>query len=397
MRYQHAYIPYGAYWTSPFCRWQGSFAGLHPLRFAADVACRALDERGIPTTAFDGLVLGTTVPSRHAFYGGSWLAGLLGASEVTGPVVSQACATSARVLAVAAGEVEAAGDRCVLAITADRTSNGPHLVWPDAASPGGRPEAEDWVWDNFGHDPYTGGSMLQTAENVAEEAGISTMEQHELVLLRYAQYQAALADDRTFQRRYMVAPIEVPAGGRRTIEVVGDEGVYPSTPEGLARLKPVLPAGTVTFGGQTYAADGNAGALVTTAERAAELGKDGVTVQLASFAEGRAKPGYMPQAIVPAAERALADAGIAAGDLAAVNTHNPFAVNDIYLSRALGLDITAMNRFGSSLIWGHPQAPTGLRSVIELVETLVTLGGGYGLFVGCSAGDSAAAVVVKVR
>jgi acetyl-CoA acetyltransferase len=47
-------------------------------------------------------------------------------------------------------------------------------------------------------------------------------------------------------------------------------------------------------------------------------------------------------------------------------------------------------------VWGHPQGPTGLRSIIELIEDLTLLGGGYGLFTGCAAGDSAAAVVLKV-
>ncbi|MCC7020252.1 MAG: thiolase family protein [Ardenticatenales bacterium] len=396
MRYDRVFIPYGAYWSSPFCRWQGSFAGLHPLQLAAEVASQSLTKSAIPASVLDGLVLGTTVPSPHGFYGGPWLTGLLGAGEVTGTVVSQACATSARALAVAAGEVETAADRCVLVIAADRTSNGPHLVWPNAG-PGARPLAEDWVWDNFGFDPSTGGTMLQTAENVAREAGITTVEQHEVVLLRYAQYLDSLADDRAFQRRYMPIPLEVSGNGRRSITVEGDEGIHPTTVDGLNQLKPVMPGGTVTAGGQTHPADGNAGAVVTTASRAAELSHDGITVQLVSYAEARAKPGYMPQAIVPAAVRALAEADVKAGDLTAVTTHNPFAVNDIYLSRALGLDLTAMNRFGSSLVWGHPQAPTGLRSVIELIETLAMSGGGYGLFVGCSAGDSAAALVLKVE
>ena len=104
----------------------------------------------------------------------------------------------------------------------------------------------------------------------------------------------------------------------------------------------------------------------------------------------------MPMAIVPAAELALGRAGIGAGDLASITTHNPFAVNDVYLARTLKLDPERMNRHGSSLVWGHPQGPTGLRSVIELIEDLAMTGGGYGLFTGCAAGDSAAAVVLKV-
>ena len=96
------------------------------------------------------------------------------------------------------------------------------------------------------------------------------------------------------------------------------------------------------------------------------------------------------------AQAALKRAGVTAGQLKAVKTHNPFIVNDIVLADGLGLDVMAMNRFGCSLVWGHPQAPTGLRAVIELIEELVMLGGGLGLFTGCAAGDSAMAVVVEV-
>ena len=56
--------------------------------------------------------------------------------------------------------------------------------------------------------------------------------------------------------------------------------------------------------------------------------------------------------------------------------------------------LEAMNNYGSSLIWGHPQGPTGMRLIIELIEELVLLGDGYGLFTGCAAGDTAAAVVI---
>src|SRR5690606_11697025 len=116
-----------------------------------------------------------------------------------------------------------------------------------------------------------------------------------------------------------------------------------------------------------------------------------------SFGQSRVQAGFMPAAPGPAAQRALAAAGLKAGDLAAIKTHNPFIVNDLLMSRELGIDARKMNRFGCSLVWGHPQAPMGIRGVIELIEELVLTGGGYGLFVGCAAGDSAMAVVVKVQ
>ena len=421
MRFENVCIPYGAYWSTPFCKWQGSFASLHPIRFAAEEACRAMDERGLEPAVFDALYLGTTVPAPNSFYGAPWLAGLIGAEGITGPTINQACATSARVIGSAAAEVErgkvgpsagrakagkghsaaqAGNGRApaVLCITADRTSNGPHLVYPNPLAPGGRPDMEDWVWDNFNRDPFAGNAMIQTAENAAREAGITTQAQHAAVLMRHAQYQAALADESAFLKRFMVTPVQVNPTGRKVIgEVAGDEGVFPTTAEGLAKLRPVLPEGTVTFGGQTYPADGNAGMVVTSRERAQEMSRDpAIEVQILAFAEGRAKKGFMPLANIPAASRALGQADLKVGDWAAVKTHNPFAVNDICLSEGLGIPLEKMNNYGCSLIWGHPQGPTGMRLIIELVEELVLRGGGYGLFTGCAAGDSAAAVVVRV-
>ena len=104
----------------------------------------------------------------------------------------------------------------------------------------------------------------------------------------------------------------------------------------------------------------------------------------------------MPQANLPAAKQVLEFAGLKVADLTAIKSHNPFAVNEICLSKGMGIPLEKMNNYGSSLIWGHPQGPTGMRLAIELIEELVILGGGYGLFTGCAAGDTAASLVVRV-
>ena len=96
MRFEKAYIPHGGYWSTPFSRWQGSFAHLNAISFAAQMAVRALQEREIGPDAFDCLYLGLTVPQKHSFYGGPWLAGLIGAETITGPIFSQACAVQKR-------------------------------------------------------------------------------------------------------------------------------------------------------------------------------------------------------------------------------------------------------------------------------------------------------------
>jgi acetyl-CoA acetyltransferase family protein len=400
VQFEDVWIPYRGYWSTPFCVWQGSLATLPPIPFAAEVAARALAERGIAPTDIDGLCLGTTISSKGSFYGAPWFAGLAGLGHATGPTINQACATSVRCLVQGAQELSTGGASVYLAEACDRTSNGPHVFYPNPAGPGGTGDSENLVLDSFGHDPWAKNSMLQTAENVAREAGITREAQEEITLLRYRQYRNATVDDSAFLRRYMPWPLEVKdARGKKVVATVtGDEGVHSTTAEGLAGLRPVMEGGTVTFGTQTHPADGNAGMLLAAGrDRARALSPKGeVDVQLLSFGQARVKKGFMPMAVVPAAVQALSRAGIKAGDLASVTSHNPFAVNDVYLARELKLDPERMNRHGCSLVWGHPQGPTGLRSIIELIEDLANVGGGYGMFTGCAAGDSAAAVVLKV-
>lgn len=399
MSFERAYIPYGGYWSTPFCRWQGSFKDLHSIKFAAEIGKRFLDERDIDPKQFEEVILGTTVPQISSFYGGPWLAGMLGAEHVTGPMIGQACATSAKCVLLAAQSVETGVHDSVLTVCADRCSNGPHLVYPDPQAPGGTVKDENWVWDNFGNDPFARNAMIDTAENVARAEDITKEEQDEVTYLRYRQYGDALKNDGEFRKRYMITPIEVKdKRGRKVVATVeGDEGVYPTTPEGLEKLRAVKPDGTVTFGTQTHPADGNSGIIVTTGERARRMSvEEGIGIRIVSYGEGRAKKGYMARAIVPAARKALRRAGISMDDVKAVKTHNPFAVNDIYFCREMGIDPEDMNNFGCSLIYGHPQGPTGERLIIELIEELVLRGGGYGLFDGCAAGDTAAALVLKV-
>jgi acetyl-CoA acetyltransferase len=318
-------------------------------------------------------------------------------------MVGQACATGARLTALAGFELEASAaageERLILAIAADRCSNGPHLYYPNPMGPGGTGDKEDWVLDNFDLDPYACNAMIDTAENVAKEARITREEQDEMTLLRYQQYDDALKDDAAFLRRFMIMPLDVKdARGRKVVATVdGDEGVFPTTAGGLAKLKPVREGGTITYGTQTHPADGNCGMIVSTREKARQLSRDPrIEIQLLSFGEARAKKGYMAQSIVPAARQALSRAGVSIEEMRVIKTHNPFAVNDIYFCREMGVKPGAMNHYGSSIVWGHPQGPTGLRLIIEVIEELILVGGGYGLFVGCAAGDTGAGVVVKV-
>jgi len=392
-----AYIPYKGYYSSPFSRWQGSMANENSIELAAATAKRWLAEKSWDPKVFDYLFLGITVHQNHGFYGGPWAAALMGATGIPGLLVSQACSTSTIAVGQASIGVETGLYETPICLLTDRCSNGPHAIWPNPNGPGGQVISEDWLMDNFSKDPWAGEAMVKTAENVSAEHGITREQCDAVTLRRYEQYTDALADDRAFQKRYMF-PVELKVSKKKTIMLEADEGIMETTAEGLANLKPVLPGGVLTYGAQTHPADGHCAITITTREKAKELSADpNVELQVVSYGYARAKPAFMAAAVYPAAQMALDKAGISAGDVKAVKTHNPFAANDIYLADKLGLDVNGMNNYGCSLIFGHPQGPTGGRLIIEGIEEVVMAGGGYMLFAGCAAGDTAAALVVKVN
>jgi acetyl-CoA acetyltransferase len=315
---------------------------------------------------------------------------------VPGLFVHQACTTSATCIYLAALNVENDIYKTGFALMSDRCSNGPHTIWPNPPGPGGEVISENWNMDNMNADPNTGYSMTQTGENVAKEIGATREEADAVTLRRYEQYLDALKDDRAFQKRYMM-PMEIPLTRKKIVTVDADEGVTECTAEGLARLRPVMPDGIHTFGSQTHPADGNAGVIVTTRDHAKELSADkSIEVQIISYGFARVKPGFMPAAPVPATQMALDNAGIKIEDVKAIKTHNPFAINDINLAKMMNIDVMKINNYGSSMIWGHPQGPTAGRLVVELIEEMVLLGGGYGLYTGCAAGDTGAAMLLKI-
>ena len=185
--------------------------------------------------------------------------------------------------------------------------------------------------------------------------------------MRYEQYLDSMANNRAFQKQYMF-PLEVAISRKKTILVEEDEGVTPTTAGGLAGLKPVEQGGVLTYGTQTHPADGNCGFIVTTREKAKELSRDpNIEVRVVSYGYARAARARMAAAPVPAAEKALEQAGLKISDIKVIKTHNPFIINDLNMAK----------------------------KICEMIEELVIRGGGYGLFTGCAAGDTGASLIVK--
>ena len=156
--------------------------------------------------------------------------------------------------------------------------------------------------------------------------------------MREQQYRDALSDGCAFQKRYMSLPFEVPdpAFRKTAATLESDDGIRFSSAEGLANLKPVQAGATVTFGGQTHPADGNAAIIVAEPERAGALSANrDIRVRLHGFGSARAAIAHMPerQSRPPRAPRRGRNQH---ERMDAVKTHNPFAVNDVLFSRQTG-------------------------------------------------------------
>jgi acetyl-CoA acetyltransferase len=391
-----AFIPYGGYYSTPFAKWQGSLANENSITLGAETTRRWLTQKGWNPEMYDYLILGITIGQPKFFYGGPWASALIGADHIPGVILSQACSTSTTGIFQAGVGLETGLYDTVCCLMVDRCSNGPHTIWPNPKGPGGEVLSENWMMDHFNKDPWAGGAMIQTAENVAAEAGITRDECDAVALRRYEQYQDALADDRRFQKRYMF-PAEVAVSKKKSVLIDADEGVMPTTADGLATLRPVLPKGVHTFGSQTHPADGNCALTVTSRENAKALSTDpDIEIQIVSYGYARTQKAFMAKAVVPAAKMALEKAGIGVNDVKAIKTHNPFAANDVFMAKEMSLDVNSFNNYGSSLVFGHPQAPTAGRLIIEGIEEVAQAGGGYLLFGGCAAGDTAAGLVLKI-
>jgi acetyl-CoA acetyltransferase len=396
-----AFIPYKGYYSSPFSRWQGSMANENAIVLGGATSKKWLAEKNWDPGMIEYLILGMTVSQHHQFYSSPWAAALIGAGSIPGVYLSQACTTSTTCIYQAAMGVETGLYKTCYTLMTDRCSNGPHTIWPNPMGPGGEVISENWLMDNFNGDPNVGLKMIETAENVAKEGNITKEACDALAIRRYEQYLDALADARAFQKRYMF-PVEVRISKKKTLLVEEDEGVTPCTEEGMARLKPVIPGGVLSFGAQTYPADGNCGLLVATEEKARELSADpSIPIQIISYGFSRTKPGYMAAAPVPASKMALEQAGLKITDMKIIKTHNPFVVNDLYFAQQMGIkaegtDDLGFNNYGCSMIYGHPQGPTAGRLIIEGLEEMAMKGGGYFLWTGCAAGDTGGAMILKV-
>ena len=378
-----------------------------PAHVLATTVVRAVLERtGLPVDAVDDVVLGNCYPTMDAPAIGRVAALDAGLPEsVTGMQIDRRCGSGLQAVLFAAMQVQLGTLDVVLAGGAESMSNAPFYTtgqrWGARTGPGvmlhdslstGRLTA------GGRYHPVPGG-MIETAENLRREYSISRAEQDEYAARSHQRAAAATAAGRFADE---LVPVTVP-GRRGDVVVDTDEHVRPdSTAEGLGRLRPLMgrddPDATVTAGNASGQNDGASLCVVTSPERAAELGLTPL-VRVVSWGQAGVAPETMGIGPVPAVAKALKAAELELADVDLIELNEAFAAQVLACTREWGFtdgDFDRLNVNGSGISLGHPVGATGGRILAKLTREMVRRDARYGVETMCIGGGQGMAAVFEL-
>jgi acetyl-CoA C-acetyltransferase len=242
------------------------------------------------------------------------------------------------------------------------------------------------------------GGMIETAENLRAEFRISRLDQDTLAV---QSHQRAVAAQKNGVFAEEIVPVSVPQ--RKGGPVVVDTDEHPRADTGidqLAKLKPIRakidPESTVTAGNASGQNDGAALCIVTTPEKAAELGLRPLA-RLASWAVAGVPPRTMGIGPVPATEKALSRLGLGLADMGVIELNEAFAAQALAVLRTWDLspDDPRLNPSGSGISLGHPVGATGARMLTTLLREMDRREARYGLETMCIGGGQGLAAVFE--
>ena len=249
-----------------------------------------------------------------------------------------------------------------------------------------------------GKDHPVLGGMIETAENVRKRYSIGREEQDRLAVRSHEKATAAVKDGRFADE---LVPVTVP--GRKSDTVVeADEHIRPDAAlEKLATLRPIMgkqdPDATVTAGNASGQNDGAAVCIVTTPDKAAELGLRPLA-RLVSWGVAGVGPEVMGIGPVPATEAALGRAGLSLADLDVIELNEAFAAQALGVGREWGIDLITderVNPNGSGISLGHPVGATGVRILATMLREMERREARYGLETMCIGGGQGLAAVFE--
>ena len=389
---------------TPIGRYGGMFRDLTAVDLGVAALQGLLERTGVAPEAVQDVIVGHCYPSMEAPAIGRVIALDAGLPvTVPGMQIDRRCGSGLQAVIQACLQIGSGAQELVVAGGAESMSN---VVFHSTEMRWGPPRGGITVHDGLArgrttaggrHHPVPGG-MLETAENLRRRYDISREEQDALAVRSHQRAVAAQNDG-------LLAETIVPVTVRsRSGESLVDTDEHPradTSVEKLAALKPVLrsadPQATVTAGNSSGQNDAASMCLVTTRERAAELGLTPL-VRLVSWAVAGVPPEVMGIGPVPATQAALRHAGLELADMDLIELNEAFAAQALACMREWSFtaeDLERTNVHGSGISLGHPVGATGGRMLATLARELHRRRGRYGLETMCIGGGQGLAAIFE--
>jgi 3-oxoadipyl-CoA thiolase len=396
------------YVRTPFGRHAGALAKLRPDSMAGQAIAALVERTGIDPGGVDDVIVGCGNQAGEDNRNVARMAALLAGFpvEVPGQTVNRLCGSGLQAVNAAAQAIWSNQGDVFVAGGVESMSRAPIVMLKsDTPFARGVPEMADSTlgW-RFPHptlvaDGHTC-SLGETAENVAERRAISREDQDQFALLSQQKAARAIENGTLAQE---IVPAQV-ASGRRGETVTVDRDEHPrsdTTLEGLAKLRPAFAKnGSVTAGNASGLNDGAAALLVTSAERAQELGLTPIA-RVVSTAVAGVRPDEMGLGPIPASRLALKRAGLSAGDMDVIEANEAFASQVIASLVDLGVDWrdeSLVNPNGGAIALGHPLGASGARLAGTAALEIQRRGARYALVTMCiGVGQGIASILETVE
>ncbi|MEV6658204.1 thiolase family protein [Nocardia fluminea] len=368
---------------TPWGKRNGGLSGIHPADLSAVVLTALIERSGIDPAVIDDVIWGCVSQvgdqssniGRYAVLAAGW------PESIPGTTVNRACGSSQQAVDFAVQAVMSGQQDMVVAGGVEAMSRVPL----GAAKAGGAP------YGPKARARYQDFAFNQgiSAELIAQKWGLGRHRLDEFATLSHE--LAAAAQDRGAFDAQLV-PVETESG-----TVTADEGVRRgTTPETLAKLKPAFQDdGVIHAGNSSQISDGAAAVLVTTPERARELGVTPLVRYRAGAVTG-ADPVLMLTGPIPATEKVLRKAGLDLSEIGVFEVNEAFASVPLAWLAETGADARLLNPLGGAIALGHPLGGSGAGLLTRMVHHMRDNGIRYGLQTMCEGGGTANATIVEL-
>lgn len=379
---------------TPMGEFGQSLSEMSALDLGALAATEVLHRSAVDPEAIDHTFVGNALQtSPDAIYGARNVALKAGVPKSRPALtVNRLCGSGIQSIVSAAHAILVEEETTCLVGGMESMSQAPHCIW--GARKGfrlGQGKLEDLLMVSL-YDPYCGCFMAQTSNNLANDYGISRLEQDEFAVRSQQLAAAAWQSGRLSEE---MVPVEVGRGKRKKV-VQRDEHMREETSlEDLAALPPV-------FGEESFVTAGNASGIVDGAAMMVLTTDEGIQGKaerplgrILSWASVGVEPSRMGIGPAPAIALALERAGLKMGDLDLFEINEAFAGQILAVVREMELDTKKLNVNGGAIALGHPLGATGTRLVLTLLKELQRRGGGRGVASACIGGGQGIAMIVE--